>query len=378
MSIRNVYSTITSYENIMKAENDASVGRREEREVLEFRADYEDNIYDVVHALKDGVVPPTTYKHFYLQTPKVRKVIFIDHMSKIIQRSMYNVLNPLVCKGFITHSFSCIEGRGQLSAMQTVQGWMKYAASTGKKWYYYKLDVEKFFYRIDHSVMMEIFEKKISDKRTLNLLDHYLNHATVPFGLPLGIKSPVIPMDMMLWDVGIAIGGGLSHMEANMYLDVLDQVCKRKLRILFYARYMDDVIILSDDKIQLHEWKDFIQEFLRERLKLVLNDRCAMRPIGQGIEFVGYRIWPTYVTLRKSTTLRMKRHLADVARMYRDYEITLERAFQTAASYEGMMKHCNCSQLRRKVWKDFVLTHNDLDVMFMEEPWSKMSLFWNC
>ena len=375
MSIRNVYSTIASFENVMKAENDASKNKREDKEVLEFRSKYEDNIYDLVHAMR--VVPPTTYRHFYLQEPKLRKVIFIDYKSKIVQRAIYNVLNPIVCKGFINDTFSCIEHRGQLSAMQRIKSWMQYAASTGRKWYYYKLDVEKFFYRMDHGVLMDIFEKKIGDKQTLYLLDHYLNHATVPFGLPLGIKSPVIPMEMMLWDVGIAIGGGLSHMEANMYMDVLDQECKRNLGIKFYIRYMDDIIILSDDKNQLHDWRDHIQEFIGDKLKLTLNDRCALRPIGQGIEFVGYRIWPNYVTLRKSTTLRMKHRLADVARQYHDHEITLHRAFQTAASYEGMLRHCDCKELKDKIWKDFILTHNDLDVMFEEDPWSELSLFWN-
>ena len=374
MSIRNVFNEICSYETIIRAEKNAAEHKHYDWEVLLFRRNYEENIYDIVHALRDGVVPPTTYRHFYVTEPKLRKVIYIDYTSKIIERAIYNVLNPLICKSLIEHTYSCIEGRGQLAAMQQLQRWLKYAIANGKKWYYYKCDIEKFFYRLDHDVLMSIVEKKIGDKRAVKLIEHYVKEASIPFGLPLGITSPMISQDEMLWDVGIPIGGGLSHMLANMYMDPLDQMCKRKLRIEKYTRYMDDTIALSDDKIQLHEWKDCTEEFLRDNLKLRLNNRTALRPVNQGIEYVGYRIWPNYVTLRKSTTLRMKKTLHLRAEEYRRRDKTLDEVWQTVASYKAMLKYCDCHELDEAIWTRFVLTHN---LKYSEDPWAETSLFWN-
>lgn len=358
MSIRNVYDSIASFETIMTAEKHTSLHKRYDAEVLRFRDNYEENIYDIVNALRSGEVPPTSYKHFYVYIPKVRKVIYIDYKSKIIQRAIYDVVNPLVCKGFIDDSFSCIVGKGQLNAMLRLQGWMRYAQRSGEQWYYLKLDVEKFFYRMDHKVMMDIIRKKIGDKRVQQLLEHYICEAAIPFGLPLGMSATQVSFSDMLWDVGIPIGGGLSHMLANMYLDVLDQECKRTLGIKHYIRYMDDIIILHNDKEQLHYWKDYIDNYLENKLKLHLNHKTALRPIGQGIEFVGYRIWPNYVTLRKSTSLRMKRRLKYVMKQYRDYKMDFSKVTETVASYRAMLKHCDCKELNEKIWGDFVLTHN--------------------
>ena len=163
----------------------------------------------------------------------------------------------------------------------------------------------------------------------------------------------------MLFDVGMPIGNLMSQVFANLYLDALDQFCKRVLGIHYYIRYMDDVIILCDSKEQLREWKDRIEEFLLSELELDLNRKTCIRPISQGIEFVGYRIWPTHVVLRKRTTLHIKRSLKKVQEQYHDYEITMEDAFASLQSYLGMFCHCDSHSLQEKILEEFVLTHGD-------------------
>ena len=375
VSIRNVYKDITSYETILRAEKHVAAGNQYDPEVLMFRSNYEENIYDLVHLLRAGEIPPTSYHHFYVHSPKVRKVIYIDYASKIVQRAIYDIVNPLVCRSLITHTYSCIEGRGQLSAMQDLKKWLEYSVAQGGTWYYYKYDVEKFFYRMDHDVLMSIVEDWIGDRSTVKLISHYVTEAPIPFGLPLGLKSPVISQDQMIWDKGIPIGGGLSHMLANMYLNELDQKSKRQLRIKPYTRYMDDVVCLSNDKSQIHDWRDWTEEYLLSERKLTLNRRTALRPIGQGIEYVGYRIWPKYVTLRKGTTLRMKRNLSDTVQNYSEGNISFDRARQTFASYEAMMSHCDCKELEEKIWKTYILRKINSNVE--EEPWIVNSLYWN-
>lgn len=249
--------------------------------------------------------------------------------------------------------------RGQLKSMQRLAGWVDFVEKSGERWYYLKMDVEKFFYRMDHEVLMSIIRKKIGDKEAVRFLEHYVCHASRAFGLPLGVKSPLEISDKeMLWDVGIAIGGGLSHMYGNMYLNPMDQMAKRKEGIQYYIRYMDDVIILSTDKELLHRYKNMFSDFLGDVLKLRLNNKTAIRPVSHGMEFVGYTIRPFDVRLRKSTSLRMKRHLKTIQELYRDYEIDLDRARSTLMSYKALMDHCDCRALEKKIFEDFVLTHN--------------------
>ena len=64
------------------------------------------------------------------------------------------------------------------------------------------------------------------------------------------------------------IGNLTSQLFANIYLNELDQYCKHRLKIHYYIRYMDDVIILGQDKETLHRWKAAVETFLREELAL--------------------------------------------------------------------------------------------------------------
>ncbi len=365
--IKNVYDEIFSYENIYNAVKDSSAGKRYHQENLAFWGRLEENIHYIQESMRTLEFPPDTYNYFYVYEPKLRKVVYSDYLTKVIARSIYNVLNPAFSKTFIEDTYSCIKDRGQLAAMQRLSGWVDYVNKSGEKWYYLKLDIEKFFYRIDHEILMSILRNKIGDKKLLPILEHYLCDASMAFGLPLGETNPMtVPQEEMLWDVGISIGGGLSHLYGNIYLNELDQYCKRELRIHYYIRFMDDIIILSNDKNMLHRYYDLINWFVTTRLRLRFNERTAIRPVTQGVEFVGYMIKPGNVRLRKSTSLRMKRHLKHTQMLYRDYRIDFATANQTVQSYTAMMKHCNSDALRNKIFSELVFTHNK---EYMDDGW---------
>lgn len=359
MSIKNVFPEIVSFENVLQAYNDVRAGKRYGTEGLRFWGGLEENLHALAESMGNLDFPPDTYHSFYVYEPKLRKIISADYVTKVIQRAAYNVLSPKVAKGLITDTYSCVNGRGQLAAMQRLAKWVRHIPKSGAKWYYLKMDVEKFFYRIDHGVLMGIIKKKIGDKKTVRMLEHYICEASMPFGLPLGVANPMdIPDGEMLWDVGITIGGGLSHMYGNMYLDPLDQLAKRKFGVKYYIRYMDDIVILSDSKDDLNRYREEFSCFLNDVLRLRLNNRTAIRPVSQGIEFVGYRVWPAYVLLRKGTSLHMKRRLKALQEKYRRYEVPFARVNSTVMSYKALMKHCDCRALEEKIFNGLVLTHN--------------------
>lgn len=359
MTIRNVYYEITSFHTLMIADTHVSKGKRENTERLRFYDNREGNLEEISTLLRAGKVPKVEYHSFYVYVPKVRKVIFIDYWSKVVQRAIYDVLNPKICRTFIEHTYACIKGRGQLAAMEQLYTWMRETRTSGTEWYYYKFDVAKFFYRIDHEILMDICRKKIDDPRTVDLLGYYINNDAVPFGMPLDANQLTITEEQMLYDLGIPIGGGLSHMLGNMYLDPLDQFCKRVLGIKRYIRYMDDIIILDNDKERLKEYGRRMTQFLEERLHLNFNNKTALRPVRVGCEFVGFVIYNDHVILRKSTTLRMKRTLRKTRQDYHDNLITFKEANATMQSYLAMLSHVDCKKFKEKLLDEFVLTHAD-------------------
>lgn len=359
MTIRNVYYEITSFHTLMVADTHVSKGKRENTERLRFYDNREGNLEEISTLLRAGKVPKVEYHSFYVYVPKVRKVIFIDYWSKVVQRAIYDVLNPKICRTFIEHTYACVKGRGQLAAMEQLYTWMRETRTSGTEWYYYKFDVAKFFYRIDHEILMDICRKKIDDPRTVDLLGYYINNDAVPFGMPLDANQLTITEEQMLYDLGIPIGGGLSHMLGNMYLDPLDQFCKRVLGIKRYIRYMDDIIILDNDKERLKEYGRRMTQFLEERLHLNFNNKTALRPVLVGCEFVGFVIYNDHVILRKSTTLRMKRTLRKTRQDYHDNLITFKEANATMQSYLAMLSHVDCKKFKEKLLDEFVLTHAD-------------------
>ena len=352
---KNLFDEIFSMENLYAAYEDAIRGRRYNRDVLEYTFDAWARLKELRERIYSGRYTIDKYYIFYVYEPKKRMIMSISFEHRIVQWAIYRVLNPIFVRGYIEDSYGCIPGRGSLSAMQRLSGWVQHVSLKERAWHYLKLDISKYFYRISHRVLKKILGRDIRDDRLLAVLAAIIDCEHTPFGLPAGKSPGEVPWEERLYEVGMPIGNLLSQMFANLYLNELDQYCKRVLRIKNYVRYMDDVIILSDDKAQLREWKDKIAAFLEEKLELSLNQKTCIRPVNQGIEFVGYRIWPNRVQLRKSTTLHIKRSLRGVRAAYGRGDLTYREATDTYASYLGMLGHTDSDALLEKIRSEMVL-----------------------
>ncbi|MBU3812277.1 MAG: reverse transcriptase/maturase family protein [Candidatus Niameybacter stercoravium] len=360
MKIRNVYQEICSFENLYKAYMNARKCKRYRQEVLGFTNNLEEYLFNMRNDLLNHTYVVGEYREFYIHEPKKRLIMALPFYDRVIQWAIYQVINPMFSKGYITDSYACIEGRGAHQAVKRLHYWLRQVDRKDEKWYYLKLDIAKYFYRIDHQALIKILRRKIYDKDLMCLLETIINSETA-FGLELGINDPA--ESKRVEHCGMPIGNLTSQMFANIYLNELDQYLKRKLSVHYYIRYMDDMILLSNDKKKLHEYKALINEFLQENLKLDLNNKTAIRPISLGIEFVGYKLWPTHVKLRKSTALKMKRRMKQVKKQYERGKISLGKVSGTIASYNGVLKHCNSYNLRTKLLGEFVLhRERDMDI----------------
>ena len=357
MKIKNVFDKIFSLDNLYAALEDAVQGRRYKREALVYTLDSWALLQELREEVLSGTYHIDRYYIFYIYEPKKRMIMSISFKHRIVQWAIYRIINPMLVSGYIEDSYGCIPGRGSLSAMQRLRYWIEQASRKDEQWFYLKLDISKYFYRVSHRILKKILAKKIKDARLLEVLYSVIDCKHTPFGLPLGASPGDVPLEDRLYDVGMPIGNLLSQVFANVYLDVLDQFCKRVLKIHFYIRYMDDVIVLCNDKIQLREWKDQIEVFLMNELELHLNSKTCIRTISQGIEFVGYRIWPDRVIVRKSTSLRIKRALRGLAVKYSKYEVTMQDVTSALRSYLGMLERCDSEALVKKILDNLVLTH---------------------
>lgn len=168
-----------------------------------------------------------------------------------------------------------------------------------------KLDVANFFPSIHKATLCEIIARQIQHPeilwltRTLLFHDpttHYRfqsRHRRVPG--PESPPYPVPPPKSLFGkgnERGLPIGNLTSQFWGNVYLNELDQVVKRTLKCRYYLRYVDDMVLLAQDRETLVQRCMAIEKFLREQLKLELRlDMLTPFPVGQGIDFVGWKTW---------------------------------------------------------------------------------------
>jgi hypothetical protein len=145
---------------------------------------------------------------------------------------------------------------------------------------------------------------------------------------------------------GIPIGTLYSQLFANVYLDRFDHFVKQSLEVDYYIRYMDDFILLSDSKHKLHNWKDAMQGWLKDELKLDLpGSKTTLEPIEKGATFLGYRTFPKYRKLRKRNKLKFKKRLKKQKELLKEGKISFQEVRQSIDSWKGHAEHGDTQNL---------------------------------
>ncbi len=131
--------------------------------------------------------------------------------------------------------------------------------------------------------------------------------------------------------------------------DVLKRIIRR-LRVRYYIRYMDDMVVFDGDKARLHAVLAEVRGFMAHVLRLRLNGKTQIFPVDQRcVDFLGYRIWPDYRLPRKANIRRNKRKFRKQCRQYLDGSAPLGVILCSIASWIGHCKHADTWRLRRRV-----------------------------
>lgn len=151
------------------------------------------------------------------------------------------------------------------------------------------------------------------------------------------------------------LGNLTSQFFANIYLNELDYFVKHKLKAKYYIRYVDDFIILHNSKGQLEIWKQEIDKFLKEKLKIELHpDKSKIISLSKGIDFVGFRVFWHYKLLRKRNIRKMLKKIL----VYKRDKLSKEEILESFQGWNAYAKWANSYQLRRKVVKKIYVSEN--------------------
>lgn len=347
-TLQDVFTKMISFPWLERAYRNARKQKRYRDEILTFSNSLDANLFEIQEQLESGSFRFGPYRRHWIYIPKKRLVMALPFESRIVQWAVYQELNPFFDRMMIEDSYACRKNKGSLAAAKRLQYWIRITQKKPQKWYALKLDISKYFYRVDHDVLLEILSERITDQRLMKLLRNIINCDGERFGLPRFMGPDDAEDADWLEGIGMPIGNLTSQLFANIYLDQLDQFCKHKLRIRHYIRYMDDVIVLAPDKETANSWKEQIAIFLQERLHLDLNKKTAVIPVNR-IEFVGYIVTAKNLRLRKQTTRRIKSAFRGICGKYFANEMSQKEFDRRVASYKGMIQYCEASNLRKRL-----------------------------
>ena len=330
----NLFEQIYSFQNLFNAYLKARKNKRYKEDVLLFTANLEENLIQLQNELIYKTYEPGSYREFYVYDPKTRLVMAAPFKDRVLHHALCNIIEPIYERRFIYHSYACRQNRGTHAGVACTERFMRKAMRKYEAVYCFKADVRKYFQSINHNVLRAIIRRKISCKDTLWLIDKI-------------ISSTV--QDGEINPIGLPVGNLTSQLFANVYLNELDYYMKHTKHNEFYVRYMDDFLVLHHDKRYLQAlWSD-TAAFLHDSLALQLNQKTAIFPISQGIDFLGYRIWPRRKILRKGNVKRIKRIVKKFEREHQANNINIERVRAVLASWLGHAKRADVPVLRQKI-----------------------------
>jgi retron-type reverse transcriptase len=311
----NLFNKIVEIENLKLAYKKAKKGKSTKSFVVRFDKNAEARLLDIQNILLTNYFKTSNYHTKWVHEPK-RRLIYVLPFSpdRIVQHAIMNIVEPIWDNLLISDSYACRTGKGLHAGSKRCMEFVR------KFKYCLKCDIAKFYPSINQDILFNIIQRKIKCKPTLNLLEEII------YSIPGGKNVP--------------IGNYTSQWFGNLYLNELDQHLKHQHKVKQYIRYCDDFVLFDNSKQFLNDMASAIKTFCNEELELSLS-KCDLFPINQGVDFLGYRHFPDYILLRKSTSKRVKKRLRILPKLLESGKVTLEHFRSSIASTKGWLRWAN-------------------------------------
>ncbi len=326
---KNLFEKVTSLENLYLAYQKARKGKNKRSEVLYFTYNLEKELLIIQRELINQTYKVGEYRDFIIFEPKKREISALPFKDRVVQHAIYNIIEPIFEKIFIFDSYACRKRKGTYVGIKRLEFFLR----KNKNLYALKSDIKKYFSSINHEILKKIIRKKINDKKLLNLIDKIIDSKNSEEGIPIGNLT--------------------SQLFANIFLNELDKFVKHGLRIKYYIRYMDDFVILDDEKEKLNEYRIKISEFLQSLDLKMHEKKCIIFPCKNGVDFLGYVVFKNYKRARKSTVKRGLKNIREKIRKYEKRIIDFEKLIESINSWEAYMNHGNTHLLKKSLNEKF-------------------------
>ncbi len=355
--------------DLFQAYYDARRYKRNTMSALNFEINLEHNIFELYKEIKNGTYQISPSLAFIIFDPVQREIIASPFRNRVVHHLVFNYINPILEKLFISDSYSCRQGKDISYGVKRVAHFVRSSSQNYRTDnYILKLDISGYF--------MSINQKILYDKVENYLLRHNTNY---PFDLKLilallkkivfhdYIKDCVIRGGHTNWQklprnkslfftppgFGLPIGNLTSQLFSNVYLNDFDHYIKRNLKFKYYGRYVDDLIIIDGSKESLQIAMAKIAEYLSANLNLKIHPRkIYLQPYTKDVNFLGGIIKPYRVYVRHRTKASFYRSVAKSNNILKNIDVekkALRKILSSFNSYLGSLGQYKTYNLRRKI-----------------------------
>lgn len=367
--VNNIYDSILDIKVIQKIYSSrVRVNTKNKLKLEKFENNYVSNMIYIKQILEERNYKPGRYNIFLIKEPKLRIIMSQNIIDKIINHvvSQYFLIN-IFESTLIEENVATRKNKGTKEGIVLLKKYLNEIKN--EKFYVLKFDISKYFFNLDPDIIKELLEHKIKDKDVLKILCDIVDSTDSCYvnerinllkekEIKKIIDSNCKNKDLLVKEIkelpnyevgkGLPIGNMSSQFLAILYLNELDYFIKNKLKIKYYIRYIDDGVIIHQNKEYLQYCLEEINKIL-ERYKLKLNKKTKIYSCKEGFEFWGFRYIiknnKVIMKVKNSTKKRFKRKIKEYNKLLDKNKLSEFDYNQVLASYKGHLSYGNTNNL---------------------------------
>mgnify|MGYP002522297391 FL=1 len=337
-----IIEEVVEYSNMAESFDQVLRGskRKKSRQGRYLLAHREEVIKELSERIAAGTFTVANYRERIInESGKERRIQILTMKDRIAVHAIMSVVDRHLKARFIRTTSASIKDRGMHDLMKYIRRDMKEDPEGTR--YCYKFDISKFYESVNQDFVSYCVRRVFKDKKLIAMLDGFIR--MMPHGISIGLRS----------------SQGLGNLLLSVYLD---HYLKDRYGVRHFYRYCDDGVVLGKSKAELWEIRDAVHEQLEQiDLKVKTNERVF--PVDEGIDFLGYVIYPDHVMLRKRIKQKFARKMHEVK--------SRKRRRVLIASFYGMAKHDDCNMLFNKLTGKEMKSFKDLNVAYKPEDGKK-------
>lgn len=341
--------------------------KRNTANAIAFEIDYESKLIQLCNEINNGTYQIGRSIAFIVNKPVKREIFAADFRDRIVHHLIINKLNHLFEKEFIYDSYGCRINKGTHFGIRRVDAFIKKCSQNyTQDCYVLKLDIQGFFMHINRNILWKQLELFINAKYR-NIDKELILKLTKQIVFNNPAKNCIIKGKRSNWNdlpnnkslfhsppnSGLPIGNLTSQVFANFYMNTLDHYIKHTIGIKYYGRYVDDFVIVHENKEYLKSIIPDLSNFLLTTLNLKLHPKkIHLQHYKKGVKFIGAVILPNRIYIANRTKGNFYNAIAKqnlVVQNRKPTKAEQEALLSSFNSYLGIMKHYSSFNLRKQM-----------------------------